>query len=146
MSIEKRSERGKGALQTSGRKGIWAEGTIKAGAGGDERVQPWAFSWSEVCSQERAHQEGPKLAQVHRFPLHVGAQGWSRETLREGGFNSAEGVAVAQVTIFHLFILFHKFVSQMPSLGLVLSNTGDSNDQDFPSGSSQTCGEKSCHQ
>lgn len=70
MSIEKRSERSKGALQTSGKKGIWAEGIVKAEAGGDERVQPWAFIIAGVrCSQERAHQEGPNLTQVHWFPL-----------------------------------------------------------------------------
>lgn len=70
MSIEKRAERSKGALQTSGRKGIWAEGTVKAEAGGDESVLPWAFIIAGVrCSQEGAHQEGPNLTQVHWFPL-----------------------------------------------------------------------------
>lgn len=101
MPTEKRPERGKGALQTPGRKGIWAEGTVEAGAGGDERVQPWAFIIAGMrCSQERAHQEGPNLT-----PLLSACGGRGKEILREGGFNSPGGVVMAQVTISFIYFI-----------------------------------------
>lgn len=55
------------------------------------------------------------LTQVHRLPLSAWGHRWSRETLREDALVVQDEWWSSQVTIcfLYLFILFHKFISQI---------------------------------
>lgn len=77
----------------------------------DDKVQPWAFSWSQV---RRGGSGGPHLTQVFTGPPLAREGGRGQGGLGEASSSSPGGTAVTWVTTYLIYLLtifFHKFTS-----------------------------------